>query len=374
MPKAKCICELIGVSKEKLELLIKKLKPEHQEFIKEKFDENYIRLDMNWNEEDRIFFYNKVRKSLKKLAAREINMGRHLKKHFTQKIRITKEKFLQDFHLYNKTVQDFTKKHFDENLCMLRDFDEWMESDKHFYLTGYIEHIKNISVNPKTRYNESLPEKFGVTKEEFQIIFQNLSNRAKELISMYYDNDFKPILSLNWKHSEKRYMFNYVYKKITEIINQGYLKPYQKTYGDLLAKYNITRSQMKYIASTFKGKYQEFLAYAFDDNFKIKRNINLSAEELKFMQTSLSITIKKSIKKYGIDIINHNTKIQLEGLQIQETLNDVFKPLSDPIVNYIPDQVSQTEKIQLLKSYYLAYYSYLNLLKQPEIKLTLKKD
>lgn len=373
MPKAQSIDKLIGVTKERLELMIKKLKPEYQEFINEKFDKNYNRKKHNWSEEDRIIFYNKIRKSLKKQASKDINMGRNLKKHFTKKIGITKEVFWENFHLYSIKVQQFTKSHFDDSLIMLSDYDLWTDEEKKYYNESFVEHIKLVTINSKTsRSYQSIPDKFGITKDEFQIIYESLSSKAKAIVSKYYDANFRPIISLKWKHGEKRYMFNFIYKKIEEAIAGAPLKTYQKTYHNLLEKYHITKSQMRFIISKTKKHYQVFINYVFDENYEIKRDVLLSEEEIHFLQSNLSVKIKKMIKKYNIDLINEQTIQKETNEKVSNILTESFKPIPK---KDLPETIYlENEKIRLLKLYYQKQYDYLNSLKQQDIKLTLKKD
>ena len=376
MQKPKNLYELIGISKEKLDVLIKLLIPKHQEFINEKFDENYCRKTNGiWTIDDTRYFYNSVRKSLKKLAKRDVNMGRNLKKHFTKKIGITKEEFWDNFHNFNSKTQEFTINHFDEELNMLTNYDDWSKSDKKYYSEGFIGHIKLVVVNSsESRHYQSLPDKFNISYEEFFSIFNKLPKRSKEIIEKYYDQRFKPLSNIQWIFSEKRYMFNFIYPKIREIINHNISKPYQKTYGDLLEKFNISKNQMKFIISKTKPKFKEFINYAFDEDFKIRKDIVLDTNQINFLYHGIYRKINLLIKEYGIDINNEQIERQDKMNLIKESLNESFNPLKNISILKTQPASLELERIYELKSSYQAYYNYLDTLKEQQIKLTLKKD
>lgn len=366
---------LIGVSKERLKLMIEMLLPKYQEFISKKFDSNYCRIpDVTWSDEEKRIFYQIIRKRLKNLANRDLNLGHHLRDSFLTITKISKEEFWNNFHRLALDVQEFTISHFNEDLTLKSNYDYWPEEDKNYYQNRFKDHIKLVINENSTRNYHSLPKKFNISKEEFDKIFPYLSKKSQEIIRNCYDENYKPIISIKWEHNDRRYLYNYTYHKIRKMIVTGPLKKEQITYGNLLEKHNITKSQMRYIKKKFNSKYNDFIESHYNTDYKLYLDFNLTKEEIQFLGTRLTPKIKKLVKLYQMDIINEEAKELEKQTKLERDLYESFDPLSNLILQKNNSSNMSLEKIYEFKSYYKYCYDYLKNIKEDTIKLTLKKD
>jgi len=331
----KSLYKTLGLTKEELIGIVKRLTPKMQEFIQNFYDENFLPYDKKKTPNDHSRLYS-IKKNILELKDNPnfIHSGRTFK-NLAKSMNITKEELLLIIPKLSITDREFIAKIFDENYDAIKGV-KYSEEQKS-QLAKIKRNITYFINNPdsKTKINaNNLYVSLNITEEELKNIIKLLPITDKDNIKAYYDSFYNPK-----KHSNSDYQKIYKLKKriLMIIENPEAIKEINK---DNLAIFsNLSKERLDELVKLLPEDYQKFIKLHYDADFNLKPNIK-----------RVGMDYKKILKiKDAIEALkkNPNTAFEEKNKSCLYTSLNITKEQLEEIIKLLSlnDQ-------KLIKTYY----------------------
>jgi len=286
------LCVLTNTTKEEVTKLIAKLNLEDQNFIKNKYDENYELINKkDFNKTNTMAIVNKLKRLSKDKTYKPIS---NKNSNLSLKLNIEKERLTEIIKKFTLLDQDFIYSTFDTDFNNIRPLKLPKERVR---LNKLIKDIKEIINNTEydPKHFKNLYKRIKISKEELETIFAKLSEDDRKILLNWYDE--------NWDEKIENQIGN-DQRKISQIVAKikALLKPKKARNKKIIYLYNyykITKDELDKIILKLYSDDQDFLHLYYDENYVFKKDLpedDLEQTLAKNRLKKIKITIGKLIR------------------------------------------------------------------------------